>query len=142
MDALAEALSLAEPGGYARIFLDEGHSMRSLLADFRSWFGEPARQVATQERNRLLRYADQLLSAFPGHVSPRPSEIANLVEPLSERELEVLRLLATGMSNPEIADALVIAVSTVRSHCKSIYGKLNVHSRWDAAQRGQELGLI
>ena len=65
-----------------------------------------------------------------------------LAEPLSERELEVLRLLATGLSNPEIADELVIAVSTVRSHCKSIYGKLNVHRRWDAVNRGSELGLI
>ena len=65
-----------------------------------------------------------------------------LIDPLSERELEVLRLLATGLSNPEIADELVVAVSTVRSHCKSIYGKLNVHKRWDAVQRAQELGLI
>jgi LuxR family maltose regulon positive regulatory protein len=64
------------------------------------------------------------------------------IDPLSERELEVLRLLATGMSNPEIADELVVAVSTVRSHCKNIYGKLSVHKRWDAVQRAQELGLI
>ena len=50
--------------------------------------------------------------------------------------------LAAGLSNPEIADELVVAVSTVRSHCKSIYGKLSVHSRWDAVQRGRELGLL
>jgi LuxR family maltose regulon positive regulatory protein len=56
--------------------------------------------------------------------------------------MEVLRLLAAGLSNPEIADELVISVSTVRSHCKSIYGKLNAHSRLDAVQRAQKLGLI
>ena len=65
-----------------------------------------------------------------------------LVEPLSERELEVLRLLADGLSNPEIAAALVVAVSTVHSHCKSIYGKLGVHRRWDAVQRARDLSLI
>jgi LuxR family maltose regulon positive regulatory protein len=61
---------------------------------------------------------------------------------LSERELEVLRLLAAGLSNPEIANELVISENTVRSHCKSIFGKLNVHKRWEAAHRAQELGLL
>ena len=56
--------------------------------------------------------------------------------------MEVLRLLATGLSNPEIAEELYVAVSTVRSHCKSIYGKLDVHRRWDAVQRARELGLL
>jgi LuxR family maltose regulon positive regulatory protein len=56
--------------------------------------------------------------------------------------MDVLRLLSTGLSNPEIAEELTIAVSTVRSHCKSIYGKLNVHKRWDAVHRAQELGLL
>jgi LuxR family maltose regulon positive regulatory protein len=65
-----------------------------------------------------------------------------LLEPLSERELEVLRLLATGRSNPEIGQELFIATSTVRSHLKNIYGKLNVHRRWDAVQRAEELGLL
>ncbi len=154
MAALSDALSLAEPGGYLRIFLDEGQALQSLVAGFRSWIAEPALEINSQERNRLLRHADRLLDAFsssgPGGVSrptPRPlSKIrrleSRLVEPLSERELDVLRLLAVGLSNPEIADELYIAVSTVRSHCKSIYGKLNVHKRWDAVQRGQELGLI
>ena len=61
---------------------------------------------------------------------------------LSEREKEVLQLLTTGLSNPQIAQELFIAKSTVRSHIKSIYGKLNVHRRWDAIQRAQELGLL
>ena len=82
--------------------------------------------------------------AFPG-VEPAlalPEQAADMEDPLSERELEALRLLAAGLSNPEIADELYIAVSTVRSHCKNIYSKLNVHRRWDAVQRAQELGLI
>jgi LuxR family maltose regulon positive regulatory protein len=93
-------------------------------------------------------YVANLLAAFNG---PESEELAArhhygqlqpLIEPLSEREMEVLALLATGMSNPEIAEQLYIAVSTVRSHCKSIYGKLNVHKRWDAVHRAQELGLL
>jgi LuxR family maltose regulon positive regulatory protein len=92
-------------------------------------------------------YVARLLEAFgdPGR-EPREgwaqSRPQPLIEPLSEREIEVLRLLARGMSNPEIAQALFIAVSTVRSHCKSIYAKLDVHKRWDAVQRAQELGLL
>jgi LuxR family maltose regulon positive regulatory protein len=65
-----------------------------------------------------------------------------LIEPLTEREMDVLRLLAAGLSNPEIAEQLYIATSTVRSHLKSIYGKLDVHRRWDAVHRAQDLGLI
>jgi LuxR family maltose regulon positive regulatory protein len=72
----------------------------------------------------------------------RPSYAHPLIEPLSDRELEVLRLLASGLSNPEIANELYIAVSTIRTHCKNIYGKLGVNRRWDAVHRAQELGLI
>jgi LuxR family maltose regulon positive regulatory protein len=134
-NALAEALSLAEPGGYVRIFLDKGEAMARLL-----------RQAAAQ--GITPAYVAKLLAALGGSESvetkakPSHPHTQPLIEPLSERELEVLRLLANGMSNPEIADELVVAVSTVRSHCKSIYGKLAVHRRWDAVQRAQELGLI
>jgi LuxR family maltose regulon positive regulatory protein len=135
IEALAEALSLAEPGGYVRIFLDEGEPMTRLL-----------RQAASQ--GLVPAYATRLLGES-GRAVPSPAEAAlaaspvqTLIEPLSERELEVLRLLATGLSNPEIASELYIAVSTIRTHCKSIYGKLGVHGRWEAAQRAQELGLI
>jgi LuxR family maltose regulon positive regulatory protein len=149
LEALQQAFSLAEPGGHVRTFLDEGEPMRLLIYDFRFWIDDPAHPIDSQERNRLVHYADRLLAAFPSEaesdtspIENRKSKIQNLVEPLSERELEVLRLLAAGLSNPEIADELVIAVSTVRSHCKSIYGKLGVHRRWDAVQRAQELGLV
>jgi LuxR family maltose regulon positive regulatory protein len=129
--SLAHALSLAEPEGYLRIFLDEGEPVARLLRRAMS------HGIAPQ-------YVRKLLMAFPG-VEPAlalPEQAADMEDPLSERELEVLRLLATGLSNPEIADELYIAVSTVRSHCKNIYSKLNVHRRWDAVRRAQELGLI
>jgi LuxR family maltose regulon positive regulatory protein len=135
MDALAEALALAEPGGYRRIFIDQGEPVANLL-----------RQAVSQ--GIAPAYAATLLAGFArpesaeAEMKPSYPDDQPLLEPLSQRELEVLRLLATGMSNPEIATNLVVAVSTVRSHCKNIYGKLNVHSRWDAVQRAQELGLI
>lgn len=131
IEALAEALALAEPGGHVRTFLDEGQPMARLLHRAAS------RGVAPDYARRLLAVFAQAPEAPTASVRAQP-----LLEPLSDRELEVLRLLAAGLSNPEIADELVVAVSTVRSHCKSIYGKLSVHSRWDAVQRGRELGLI
>jgi LuxR family maltose regulon positive regulatory protein len=149
LDALAEALALAEPSNHVRTFLDEGQDLRSLISDFAVEIGHRGSELDIHERDRLRRYALRLLAAFAGEASTaavevmrRPLETAPLVEALSEREMDVLRLLGTGMSNPEIADELVIAVSTVRSHCKSIYGKLDVHSRWNAVQRARELGLL
>ena len=65
-----------------------------------------------------------------------------MVDSLSERELQVLRLLTTDLSAPEIADALIVAVSTVRSHIKHIYGKLDAHSRYEAVERARALGLL
>ncbi len=132
--ALEHALSLAEPAGFVRIFVDEGQPMARLLHE------AAARGVAPE-------YVARLLAAFPefetpAHYAPGPAERLQLVEPLSERELEVLRLLAAGLSNPEIAQRLYIAVSTVRSHTKSIYGKLNAHGRWEAVQQARELGLL
>jgi LuxR family maltose regulon positive regulatory protein len=142
--AIERALTLAEPSGYIRTFADEGERMRLLISDFRNSLSRGL-QIVNQ---KLCSYADRLLAAFdhaPSLRSPR-AEIRHLqseiVEPLSEREIEVLRLLAAGQSNPEIAQALYVAVSTVRSHAKSIYGKLNVHGRWEAVQRAKELGLL
>jgi LuxR family maltose regulon positive regulatory protein len=142
--ALARALTLAEPGGYVRVFVDEGGPMCELL-----------RQAATQ--GIAPNYTGRLLAATraeeqrsmgardpEGRLSPlhpRTSALL-LIQPLSERELEVLRLLATSLSAPEIAEELVISVNTVRSHIKSIYSKLNVHRRMEAVQRARELGLI
>ncbi|NTU77935.1 MAG: helix-turn-helix transcriptional regulator [Chloroflexales bacterium] len=136
--SLAHALTLAEPEGYVRMFVDEGTPMAALLKRIQDAGG------------RMQDYAAQLLAAFstelahPGATSAHPPSFIPhpLVEPLSQRELAVLRLLATELSGPEIARALVIGLSTVRTYTKSIYGKLNVTSRRAAVQRAAELGLI
>jgi LuxR family transcriptional regulator, maltose regulon positive regulatory protein len=131
---------MAEPEGWVRIFVDEGRPMLKLVRE------AVARRIRPDYGPKLLAAwghgveAGGSTTEDPGTSSMAPP--AALVEPLSERELEVLRLLAAGMSNPEIAEHLYIAVSTVRSHCKNIYGKLGVGRRWDAVQRGNELGLI
>jgi LuxR family maltose regulon positive regulatory protein len=129
MTPLARALALAEPEGYVRVFVDEGPAMAELLRHAAS------RGIAPEYASRLLAASD--VPEYAMRTSTQP-----LIEPLSERELEVLRLLPTHLSSTEIAEELVIAPSTVRSHVKSIYGKLNVHSRKDAVQRARELGLL
>jgi LuxR family maltose regulon positive regulatory protein len=132
---LDRALSLAEPGGFVRVFVDEGEPMARLL-----------RHAAS--RGVALKYVSGLLAAFDasdrgraGEGPPHP-RAQLLVEPLTERELEVLRLLVTHLSSTEIAEELVVSANTVRSHIKSIYSKLNVHSRADAVQRARELKLL
>jgi LuxR family maltose regulon positive regulatory protein len=141
---LERALTLAEPSGYIRLFVDEGEPLRLLISDFRLMIERRTRG----ESQKLIEYTNKLLAAFPqlAPVAPPQSEINNLqsamVEPLSEREREVLRLLAADLSNPEIAERLCLTVNTVRSHVKSIYGKLNVHSRYEATLKAQELRLL
>jgi LuxR family maltose regulon positive regulatory protein len=131
---LGQALSLAEPQGYIRIFVDEGSPMLQLL-----------REAAA--RKIMPDYTSKLLAAFEVQeqaTSPIPTSPASqpLIEPLSQRELEVLRLFKTELSGPEIANQLVIALSTVRTHTKSIYNKLNVKDRRAAVKRAIELNLI
>lgn len=151
---LDRALTTGEPEGYLRIFVDEGEPMRSLIAAFRSRIGgrdgsirEPAQAA------RMRAYVDRLLAAYaPSSVQPPVSPPAPpqaparaqaaLIEPLSEREQQVLGLLRTSLSQPEIADRLYVSVNTVRSHVKHIYGKLDVHSRTEAVERAEELGLF
>jgi LuxR family transcriptional regulator, maltose regulon positive regulatory protein len=139
-----EALVPAEPEGYVRIFLDEGASMASLLHEL-SILGD-----------KLAPYCKQLLTAFDptalpeqsatalaaAHPHPVTSQPQPLVEPLSERELEVLRLIAAGHSNHEIAHDLFIAVGTVKRHVHSIFGKLGVSNRLQAVLRARELGIL
>jgi LuxR family maltose regulon positive regulatory protein len=129
LSALKRALTLTQPEGYKRIFVDEGEPMARLL------------RLALREGVNP-DYIGQLLACFP---EPTESSVTGeyaLVEPLSERELEVLRLIAAGLSNQQIAEQLVIAVSTVKSHINHIYGKLEVKSRTQAVARGQALGLL
>jgi LuxR family maltose regulon positive regulatory protein len=137
--SLERALTLAEREGYVRVFVDEGPPMAALLA-------QSAERRAQNDSSRL--YAERLLLVFPeaqNNASALGStfERANaLAEPLSQRELEVLRLFNTELSGPEIARELVIGLSTVRTYTKSIYRKLNVNSRRAAVKRAVELGLI
>jgi LuxR family maltose regulon positive regulatory protein len=145
--SLERALTLAQPEGYLRIFVDEGKPLRAVLLDFRRLMEKQPRR-----NNELSEYVEKLLAAF-AHSLTTPqssllpienqlSKISNLVEPLSQRELEILRLLRTELSVPEIARELVVAASTVRSHTKSIYSKLGVNNRRAAVKQAAELNLI
>ncbi|MEP7137510.1 MAG: LuxR C-terminal-related transcriptional regulator [Chloroflexota bacterium] len=133
--SLERTLTLAQPEGYFRIFVDEGEPLQALLLDFR-------RSIEKQPQGNnyeLSGYIDKLLAAF---AQPKESHQSKLIEPLSQRELDILRLFKTELSGPEIAQELVVALSTVRTHTKSIYSKLNVNSRRGAVKRAIELGLI
>jgi LuxR family maltose regulon positive regulatory protein len=139
LSALASALEVAEPEGYIRTFVDEGPAMAALLRKRR------AAQSGETE------YVDKLLEAFeqgeePVEPASPPDRQRNvpqpLIEPLSDRELEVLHLMATGASNQEIAEALVIAVNTVKRHARNIFDKLGVGNRTQAVARARELGLL
>jgi LuxR family transcriptional regulator, maltose regulon positive regulatory protein len=125
---LEHALTLAEPEGYVRLFLDEGLPMRALL-------------VAALADEIAPAYVHRLLAGFhtPSDSTRAPQD---LVDPLSQRELDVLRLLATDLTGPDIADHLVVSLNTVRTHTKSIYTKLGVNNRRAAVRRGEELDLM
>ena len=127
---LERALALAEPEGHMGALVDAGEQLVPLLLQVAS------RGKATDHIARLLNAleADQPVEAA------LPAQ--QLVDPLSERELEVLRLIATGLSNPEIAQELVIAVGTVKAHTSAIYRKLDVRGRAQAIVRSQELGIL
>jgi LuxR family maltose regulon positive regulatory protein len=140
LTVLAQAVHLAEPEGYIRVFVDEGPTMATLLSRLRD-----------QERKQGSRpYLDTLLAAFSSERmrhTPLPAESGvrgeqPLIDPLSQRELEVLQLIARGDSNQEIADQLVITLDTVKRHVTHIFGKLGVHNRVQAVARAQTLGLL
>jgi LuxR family maltose regulon positive regulatory protein len=135
---LVEALTLAEPEGYVRVFVGEGPPMKSLLKAVIS------RQAGWDYVRRLLAtFADDdrtAQTATLGEPATNPSR--RLVEPLSERELDVLRLLATDLDGPDIARQLFVSVNTMRTHTRSIYAKLGVNSRRAAVSRAEELGLV
>jgi len=139
---LGEALALAEPGGFIRIFVDEGEPMRLLILDFRLWI---EKQSGDSDRPRI-GYVDKLLAAFAQPAAMPQSKISNLkstmIEPLSPRELEVLQLIAQGLSNREIGERLFLALDTVKGHNRKIFDKLQVQSRTEAIARARELGLL
>ena len=126
---LKRALSLARPERYIRTFVDEGEPMLRLLHLAR------ARQIETE-------YVTELLSVFEkvtGKTQPPPQL---LIEPLTAREVEVLKLIKTGCSNQDIADQLFISMPTVKRHISNIYGKLGVTSRTQAVSIGEELKIF
>jgi LuxR family maltose regulon positive regulatory protein len=142
---LGEALALAEPGGFVRIFVDEGVPMAQLLSE------TAARGIMPDYIGRLLAAFDAekrksedepdlspALPALPeGHRDGEP-----LIEPLSQRELKILQLIAQGLSNREIGERLFLALSTVKGHNRNIFDKLQVLSRTEAVARARELGLL
>lgn len=128
LSTLHRALALAEPEGHVRTFLDEGAGLTTLLR------AAAQQGVARDQARRLLAVA----TGTPA----RPAVGHRGADPLSDRELDVLRLLATDLSGPEIARTLVVSLHTVRSHTKSIFAKLGVNSRRAAVRRAEELDLL
>ncbi len=142
---LVRALTLAEPSGFVRLFVDEGVAMARLLE-----------ALAAAQRHGDLDgpapspgYLRRLLAAFVGaSVDPTAGGgassgcSATLVEPLTVRELELLRLMATGASNQQIADRLVVSMPTVKTHVNRIFRKLDANHRVEAVARARDLGLF
>ena len=141
--SLERVLTLAEPEGYVQLFVDEGEAMRLL--------------IEKQSHNRdhpLSGYVEKLLGAFTQPAATPKSAIihqksnlksgliSGMVEPLSERELEVLKLLRSELSGPEIAQQLIVSLHTLRTHTNNIYNKLGVNNRRAAVRRAEELDLL
>jgi LuxR family maltose regulon positive regulatory protein len=132
---LEEALVLAKPGGFIRIFVDEGPPMAHLLYE-------------AYNRGIAPEYVQQLLAAFPvtepEEAVSKKSQVdqSGLIEPLSNREIEVLQLIAKGLTNQVIATRLVLSVHTVKAHTRNIYGKLTVNNRTQAVERARTLGIL
>jgi LuxR family maltose regulon positive regulatory protein len=126
--AIEHALRLAEPDGYVRLFADFELPLARLLQEAHS-------------RAVMVDYVEKLLRAIRAD-SLFPATNWLLAEPLTERELEILKLIAAGLTNPEIGEQLVISPETVKKHASSIYGKLGVNNRTEAATTARELDLL
>lgn len=135
MTALGRALDIAEPGGYIRIFVDEGPQLARLL------YEALVRGISTD-------YVRRLLTAFPvpetKKISSSQTYASNLelIEPLSEREIEVLQLIAEGLPNQDIGSRLFVSLNTVKVHTRNIYGKLGIHNRTQAVAKARALGIL
>jgi len=137
LNALSEAVRLAEPEGYIRSFVDESTPMETLLYRLRK----------RDLKKGPTPYLDTLLAAFQQGSRTRAqaeerTQAQALPEPLSERELQVLQLLAQGLSNQEIAQELIIAYDTVKRHVNHIFSKLGVNNRIQAVRQAREIGLL
>jgi LuxR family maltose regulon positive regulatory protein len=145
---LGEALALAEPGGFIRLFVDEGLPMARLLSEAATHGMMPdyiSKLLAVFEAEEQPVLAG--LVASPGKSEdksylPPVSPAQPLIEPLSQRELKILQLIAQGLSNREISERLFLALSTVKGHNRNIFDKLQVQSRTEAVARARELGLL
>lgn len=135
LDALEQALTLAEPGGFIRTFVDEGPPMASLL-----------REAAT--RGISPDYVRRLLEAFTtdeperASTSRRPTSNNDLIEPLSDREIEVLQFISKGLTNQQVGARLFLSPHTIKVHTRNIYGKLGVNNRMGAVTRARNLGIL
>lgn len=137
VELLCDALALAEPGGFIRLFVDEGTSMAHLLSE------AAARGIMPDYVGKLLAVFETEMQKSEDKSSLPPAPTAQpLIEPLSRRELEVLQLIAQGLSNREIAERLFLALITVKGHNQKIFGKLQVQRRTEAVARARELGLL
>ncbi|GHO49734.1 LuxR C-terminal-related transcriptional regulator [Ktedonospora formicarum] len=135
--SLLQALKLAQPQNYQRVFLDEGSAMEALLRTL----------LPELRETSLLPFAHFLLRGFAQDVLVDPPQKVSrkdtlLLEPLSQQELRVLRLLVAGRSNPEIASELIISLNTVKTHIQSLYRKLDVHNRMEASETARRLSLL
>jgi LuxR family maltose regulon positive regulatory protein len=134
IDTLQSLLEMAEPQGYLRLFVDEGEKMQPLLT----------RILPTlREHPALAVYVSKMLAVFSTAFTPdhKPTQ-EGLIEPLTDRELEVLNYIAQGLSNPEIAKRLYLSPNTLKAHAQNIFSKLNVHNRVEATNRARELRLV
>ena len=129
VQTIGEALARAAPGGLLRPFVDEGPPMATLLRE-------------GVKNGVAPLFAQQVLAAFGEADVPQLQTFQRLPDPLSERELEVLKLLTTELTGPEIARELMISLNTMRTHTKNIYSKLGVTSRRTAVRRAEELNLL
>jgi LuxR family maltose regulon positive regulatory protein len=136
---MVQALALGEPEGYVRTFVDEGSPRAELLSEV----------LEAQQRGRLdslrrvpAHYLRKLLVALERDASGAALPAPGLPEPLSERELEVLQLIAAGKTNRRIATELFVSVGTVKTHLNNLYRKLDAHSRTQALARARELNLL
>jgi LuxR family maltose regulon positive regulatory protein len=142
--ALERVLALAETGGYCRVFLDEGEMMGLLLAEI---YHRQQKRCAGEWPLHTFTYVRTLLSAFSIDVEPRGLENVQKrgqspLDQLSEREQDVLRLIAAGHTNQQIAHTLVVAESTIKTHLNNIYAKLHVNSRLQALTQAHAFGLL
>ena len=151
--ALVDALALAKPEGYIRIFVDEGAPMEALLTkalEMRSELeglqkiapGYIRMLLATIKQERLWRELPDEHYLLAPQIDESEEPVEPLLEPLTEREIEILRLVAAGLPNRAIAEHIVVSAGTVKVHLHNIHNKLNVHNRTEAVARARDLRLL